>query len=281
MYPKILDLSEIEERTPVSLVGGKALNLGLLFRKGFPVPEGICLTTELTKSILDNKGRLKKGIERKLKAVFAKTFAGQIVAVRSSAAEEDSKRASWAGQYYSSLFVKKPEDFVSAVIKCLKSAESFQVAAYQTAIGLKGARSDMAILVQKMVEAEVAGVMFTLNPITDCKEEVVIQSTFGTGQPLVAGELTGDIYFLDREGKVLKEMISPKKFKVTLQGKEKVSEHQQQKNSLSRKELEALVSLGLQIEQFFGNHQDIEWAMTKGKIYILQARPITTPKRKE
>lgn len=281
MYPKILDLSEIKEGLPISLVGGKALNLGLLLQKGFPVPEGVCLTTELTKSMLDKKGRLKNTIRKELEAVFVKTFAGQIVAVRSSAVKEDSKRASWAGQYYSRLFVKEPEDFVSAVVKCLKSAESFQVAAYQTAIGLKGAQSEMAIVVQKMVEAEVAGVMFTLNPVTNCKEEIVVQSTFGVGQPLVAGELTGDIYFLNREGKVLKEIISPKEFQVTPQGKEKISECQQRKSSLSRKELEDLVSLGLQIEQFFGNQQDIEWAIAKGKIYILQARPVTTPNRKE
>ncbi len=180
---------------------------------------------------------------------------GGLVAVRSSASAEDSEAASYAGQQETYLEVSGAIDVRKRVIDCWASFFSERALFYR---GEKGSLDDlrMAVVVQKMIDAEKAGVAFSIHPVTRRKDRMLIEAVYGLGEQVVSGEVTPDHYVVDRKGR---EKKSETPHGGVLQGGE-----------LSR-----IAELALQLENHYGKPQDIEWAIFKNDIFLLQSRPIT------
>lgn len=240
-------------------------------------------------------------------------------AVRSSAISEDMPDASFAGQLDSYLNVKK-EDIPEKVVECWASYWNERAVKYRHDAGIEhletGIKTDtdnlksnidkdikplktkknttgIAVLVQKMVDADVSGVMFTSNPV-DGSDSVVIESTWGLGEAIVSGTVTPDIYSINRDGDILEENIKMKeKGYYLVDGKNLLKDipiNKKTQPSLNSHVLKELVDVGIKLENFFQVAQDIEWAadfkntkngQDKPEIYILQSRPVTTLKEKD
>jgi pyruvate,water dikinase len=239
----------LEAAADPDLVGGKAARLGEMLRAGFRVPPGFCLTTRAHEigTVPDDE----------LFAAHARLGAGP-VAVRSSGTGEDLPRASGAGQQDSVLGVDRSE-LAEAVRRCWESLESDRAAAYRRASGIGSAR--MAVVVQRMVDPAVAGVLFTANPVTGCRDEMVVDAAPGLGTAVVDGTTTPDHHVLNGRS--------------TAEG-----------GCLSRRQLAELEEVGGRLQEHFGAPQDVEWAFDRdGVLWLLQSRPITTlfplPERSE
>ncbi|MDO8443672.1 MAG: PEP/pyruvate-binding domain-containing protein [Candidatus Azambacteria bacterium] len=166
------------------------------------------------------------------------------VAVRSSATAEDSLSASWAGQLESYLNVTE-KNLLESIEKCRASIDSPRAKAYRTQKKLNKKKISVAVIIQKMVQSETSGICFTANPVTGDRNEMVIEAGQGLGEAIVGGKITPKTYIIN-------------------------------KKSIGFGNLSGLAKLCLEIEKLFKYPQDIEWAIAKGKIYILQSRPITT-----
>ena len=237
----IKDLKNIKKEE-VDLFGGKATNLGFLMQNGFNVPDGFCISTQIKK--LD-KGTKKEIIKRykKLKS---------LISVRSSATSEDSKDTSFAGQFDTFLNIKSEIELLKSIEKCWKSVKSERVVAYLKNKNLNNIK--MAVIIQKMINADFAGVIFTLDPISE--KNVLIEFVKGLGDKLVSGRITPTSYLVDRNS-----------FDITNK-----SDNTRMKESL----IKNLTKTALQIEELYNFPQDIEFAIQGNTIYILQSRPITT-----
>ena len=178
------------------------------------------------------------------------------VAVRSSAVAEDSEAASYAGQQETYLFVEGAEEVCGRVVDCWASFFSERALFYRSE---KGSLEDlrMAVVVQKMVDPEKSGVIFTVDPVRRRRDRMVVEAARGVGEQVVSGEVTPDHYTLDRKGKVKREKIVDDRV-------------------LTDEELQRLGDLGKQLEERHGVAQDIEWAIVGEEIYLLQSRPVTT-----
>lgn len=251
---KLVDLKEGD----FLQIGGKAENLRRLIQAGFNVPnKGFVLTVDDLRNWND--------IRNLASQEFEKTFIGTTAAVRSSAVCEDSKSASWAGQFKTSLFVLDRVGFLSAVDAFVVALNDRGIKAYgQVVNGDQQSDVNAALIVQEMVDAQISGVLFTANPLNGRRDEIVINSTFGIGESLVSGTVTGDIFVVGVDGKV-KEM----KFQ------------NENKRTLDDDLISHLHAIGKRIEDIFGSPQDIEWAIIDREIYILQSRPITVVSRHE
>lgn len=232
----------------VKEVGGKGASLGEMINADFPIPLGFVITTEA-------KGEIN---EQEIFKAFDKLNAER-VSVRSSAVAEDSSSASWAGQLETFLNVSK-EDLIEKIKECWGSIKSDRAVSYASDQNLSEDQLEVGVVVQKMVDAKSAGVMFTANPVNNDIEEVMIESVLGLGESLVSGSVTPDNFILDKEtGEIISKDIA------------------QVDESISEEELRELVEYGKKIEAHYGRPQDIEWAIDEnGKIWILQSRPITT-----
>lgn len=243
----IKKFNEISKES-VSLVGGKGASLGEMINAGIPVPSGFVITTD----------GFHEDIEQEALRAFDQLNAEK-VAVRSSAVAEDSSSASWAGQLETYLNVTR-EDLINKVKDCWNSINSERAKDYASQQNLSEDQMRVAIVVQKMVDAKSAGVMFTVNPVSTDRNEVMIESILGLGEKLVQGEIIPDNFIVDKE---------------TLEVKN--SDLQHEKQTISDDNIEGLVKLGKKIEEHYGKPQDIEWAIDEqNKIWILQSRPITT-----
>jgi pyruvate,water dikinase len=230
-----------------SLLGAKAANLGRLASAGFPVPPGFVVTTAA-------EGRLREAFSRMLEAAAA--LGAERFAVRSSGTAEDLEDASFAGQYETLLNVR-PEDVPEAVEQVFDSASASRVSAYkEDRAGATGeaTRSRMAVLVQAMVGADSAGVAFTANPVTGARGEVVITAVRGLGERLVSGEAVGDEWVV----------------RGTDASCTRASEA-----AITAEQAADIAALARRAEEYFGSPQDIEWAISAGRLYLLQARPMT------
>ncbi|HEY3447256.1 MAG TPA: PEP/pyruvate-binding domain-containing protein [Myxococcales bacterium] len=233
------------EKAASALAGGKATGLAKLLELGFRVPPGFVI-------IGGKPGELA---EEALKAYRA---LGGKVAVRSSALGEDGEQASFAGQYESVLNVEGELAFRKAVDHCLNSLHSPRAASYRTGGMATPGAKQMAVVVQRMVDAQAAGVLFTLDPISGRKDRMAVDAVKGLGEALVSGRATPDHYALSRDGKAVRTELA---------GSEAV---------LSEAQLAELVARAKQAEEGFGKPLDMEWAFdAKGELYWLQARPIT------
>ena len=227
----------------VETFGGKAANLMELRDAGFPVPDFF---------------PLGKSPYREEVLEMAVSICGEFpVAVRSSATAEDGETDSFAGQYETVLNVQDFDGLKAAIEIVLDSAKSDRVREYQEAKGLE-ADGEVAILIQKMVPAHIAGVMFTAEPVESDDTLIAIEAVVGLGDKLVGGEVNPDLYVVRKDDfKVVEQQVA-------------------KDGILTPTGIRQLSQMGLDIEKHFGCPQDIEWAVVKDSIFVLQARPITT-----
>jgi pyruvate,water dikinase len=260
----ILNLKGVT-RSETDLVGAKAANLGELAGAGFPVPEGFVLTTDAFDQFLADNGFDPGSSPGEVaSADFPEEFASGVLegvadigdvplAVRSSGTAEDLPDASFAGQYETVLGVRGADALLQAVAKCWSSAFSERVRAYRKAQGQQGAPR-MAVLIQRLVEADAAGVAFTANPVTGVRSETVVSAVRGLGERLVSGQATPDEW--------------------VVRGSEAICQ-QAPEEAIDAAQALAIAELARRVEGYFGHPQDIEWAIAGGKLYLLQARPVT------
>ena len=308
----VLWLDEVG-RGDAALVGQKAANLGAL-SKIVQIPRGCCLTTEIFRQFMKDNGiwdlimgylvktspETLPDIENASKVITSKIRESSLserykieilqkcqhlrtnpVVVRSSATAEDLARASFAGQYSSYLDVR-PEHLLKYIKLCIASIYSVRGIHYRMQVAVEEDNIGFAVLVQEIIDATTAGVMFTANPITSNRKEMVIEATYGLGELVVSGQVTPDYYTIDKSQLIVKERkIRPKREAMrVIMGYGIVTEHipigEQEKSSLSNDQINQLSQLGIAIEKYFSTPQDIEWAIDKhGTIFILQSRQIT------
>ena len=243
----------MEEKT----VGGKAYNLDILTKNGINVPKW-CVVN----SVEDN----------------FEVEEGKLYAVRSSAVGEDGSGNSFAGQMESYLYVK-PEDIKSRIQDVINSANSDRIKFYREQNRLSNSDIKVGVIIQEMINSEVSGVAFSSNPITGKRNEIVISSVFGLGEGLVSGELNADTYTIEN-GKITKNIVQkPNKIVFDEEkgfGTKQVENQNPSASSLTDEQINEIVSTVKEIVKIYNKPQDIEWAYEDGKLYILQARPITT-----
>jgi len=292
--------------------GGKGLNLSRLCRAGFPVPPGFILSTaayaafsqangldETIRGVLrparpDDPasleaasqairaqfaaGRMPPVIAAALTAALA-AMGGPAVAVRSSATAEDLPGLSFAGQQDTFLNVVGEKSLYRAVIDCWSSLWTARAIGYRARNGIDHESVALAVVVQEMVPSETSGVLFTANPLTGRRTEMVIDATLGLGEALVAGQVEPDHYVIDADGRLVSKTLGRKATVVrvragggTAAGPADAADRQ----VLDAAALQELARLGRQAADMFGAPQDIEWAGAGGQLYLLQSRPITT-----
>ena len=257
----------------VELSGGKGASLASMTLNGLPVPPGFVITAPAFAEAVDAEKLLDclkaQDLEgaravvaqtepprNLIKAAYEGLPQGVSVAVRSSACAEDGNDASYAGQQETYLFVETLDDVLDKVVECWLSFFSERALFYREH---KGDLHDiqMAVVVQQMVDAEKAGVMFTVDPVNHRRDRIVVEAARGVGEHVVSGEITPDYYTLDRKGNVKKSRVVDEQV-------------------LSAAELSDLVKMGLHLAELNGCPQDIEWAYDATGLYMLQSRPVTT-----
>nr|WP_295926824.1 phosphoenolpyruvate synthase [uncultured Dyadobacter sp.] len=314
MSAYILGFHEID-RSMLASVGGKGANLGELSRiEGIAVPEGFCITTEayqqLTgnseafhlllgqlaslkaddrKSISETSARIRKLIGEipvpkamgdEITKRIEQLGEGHAYAVRSSATAEDLPTASFAGQQETFLNIIGPGAILSHVSRCWASLFTDRAVTYRLQNGFDHARVSLSVVIQKMVFPEVAGIMFTADPVTSNRKVVSIDASFGLGEALVSGLVNADNYKVF-DGKVTGKKISAKKLAISALeegGTEEVEIEpgRQALPALTDEQILQLARIGRSIETHFGTPQDIEWCWIDGTFHIVQSRPITT-----
>ncbi|MGI6684180.1 MAG: PEP/pyruvate-binding domain-containing protein [Bacillota bacterium] len=294
MDEMILWLPDIKFRHQVSF-GSKAVNLGVIARE-MRTPPGFCLSSAAYFQTLKSLGILKKitnmaeevqgesldkinevsqdifqefanldlpeAIEAQLKDAYDQLRKGSehfLVAVRSSATAEDLPSASFAGQLDSFLNIESYPDMITAIKKCWASLWTPRAIHYRYQKGIGQSNIAMAVIVQEMIPAQAAGVMFTANPITNSRKEFYIEAVKGLGEGLVLGEKNADRYIVEKE---TLHIIS----KETIENYPYLTDFQ----------IKTLADHGAKLEFMYEEYQDIEWALYRGEIYLLQTRPITT-----
>ncbi|MBV7271840.1 pyruvate, phosphate dikinase [Clostridium sp. PL3] len=202
------------------------------------------------------------------------------VAVRSSATAEDLPSASFAGQHETYLGVYGKEEVFKYVKKCWASLWSPQAIAYRISMNFDHLEVDLAVVVQAMIASQAAGVMFTANPVNGNSDEILISAGYGLGESVVSGLITPDSFILTKEGKVKEKTLGSKEFSIRLTEKgtitEEVPKSKRKLFCLGDDEFMQLANLAKLVEKHYGSPMDTEWALLGGKIYLLQARPITT-----
>ncbi|AWE42251.1 PEP/pyruvate-binding domain-containing protein [Actinobaculum sp. 313] len=284
-------------------VGGKALHLAECARAGFPVPRGFCITTRAYRETLGSstaqiredaaKGRASLARNRILESVIPPTVQTAIctayrllgsppVAVRSSATAEDLAEASFAGQQETFLGVIGESAVLYAVRRCWTSLWSDRAVAYRKTQGIPDDALALAVVVQTMVPADTAGVLFTRNPVTGSEDTMLVNSSYGLGESVVTGLVTPDTFTLARRPPgVLTREIGRKETRIDASPgspptTRTVPEQDRGRQSITDKQLMRLLGLGEQVEAYYGCGQDIEWAFCGEELYLLQTRPITT-----
>ena len=258
-----------------SLFGSKAVGLGDAARQGLPVPPGVALSGDLVEAVASQDD---KAIEKLAEAIAA---LAPPFAVRSSAVDEDSSAASFAGQHLTVLNVHAATDVPGAVREVWWSANSDSAITYRQRVGLF-TRPSVGVVVQTLLNPSVAGVMFTENPVTGADERM-IEANWGLGEAVVNGLIVPDHFRLDRSGDVLERKAGRKRIAIrSLPNggtfEEELTAAQVNQLCLDDTQLAALSQLALQCEKVYGPRRDIEWAFQDGTLYVLQCRAITTGK---
>jgi hypothetical protein len=258
-----------------SLYGSKAVGLGNAARQGLPVPLGVALSGDLVEAVASGD---HKAIEKVAKAVA--TLSAPF-AVRSSAVDEDSAAASFAGQHLTVLNVHSATDVPDAIREVWWSANSDSAITYRQRVGLF-IRPSVGVVVQTLLNPDVAGVMFTEHPVTGADERL-IEASWGLGEAVVAGLVVPDHFRLDRSGRVLERKVGRKRIAIRSLPNGGTFEQQvppAQVNQLCLDDLQlaTLGELALQCEKVYGPRRDIEWAFQDGTLYLLQCRDVTTGK---
>jgi pyruvate,water dikinase len=315
--PALVYVRPFEElsRTDVDVAGGKGANLGELTRAGLPVPSGFVVTARTYLSALDAAGirdqlleiihnldpddsdALRQASERlqglvrgagmpeaARRAILEAYHAlgeGVAVAVRSSATAEDTAAASFAGMNETFTNIRGDEEVLDAVIRCWMSLWGKRVVSYRASREI-AEEPAIAVVVQRMVNSERSGVLFTADPATSDRSRIVIEAAFGLGEVVVSGQVEPDTYVVSKKsGKVLEARVGQKSHKI-VRGQDgrdqrlELDEHEREKRVLTDEELHRLADVGRRIEEHYGSPQDVEWAIEGQDTHIVQSRPITT-----
>jgi pyruvate,water dikinase len=277
----------------VARAGGKGASLARMSALGLPVPPGFVVSANELASVVDVEA-LRAALPDAVRAQeivraaqppaeIAEAYAAlgddPPVAVRSSACAEDSETASYAGQQETYLHVRGAQAVLDRVRDCWASFFSERAIFYRQKMGSLDDLG-MAVVVQRMVRSDVAGVLFTCDPVRGRRDRMVVEAVLGLGEAAVSGQVTPDHYILKRDGTVRKAQVSRQPFAVVpvesggTEERELGPEGGEPK--LGEDHLRALARLGDDLEQRLGGPQDIEWALEGGELYVLQARPVTT-----
>ena len=306
-------------RDDITLAGGKGANLGELIHAGFPIPPGFIITTAaydlllkktnlqsyladlIASHDLNDADSVKNFSQEIHTALHETSIPGEIteaigkacqeltrgaVAVRSSATAEDLPQAAFAGQQETFLNIQGEQEVLKAVRACWASLWSERAILYRAHQNVDQTAVKLAVVVQEMVPADAAGVMFTANPISGARDELVIDSSQGLGEAVVSGSVTPDHFIVNKRSGRVKEQQSGKR-EIVIRAKvgggtEQVSTHQEITGlaTLPTLALKRLWKLGVEIERHYGAPQDIEWAWVhdgskRGELFVLQSRPVT------
>ena len=302
--------------TDIPLVGGKGANLGELAHAGFPVPEGFCVTAHafrhfmqhvpnadalytmlemLDPTDLEAVRRAGQHIRQTIRATpipadiadailaaWRRVGTDEAYAVRSSATAEDLPEASFAGQQETYLNVRGETALLDAVRNCWASLFTDRAILYRAQNNFAHRDVALAVVVQRMIAADVSGIMFTADPLTGHRHTLAIDASFGLGEALVSGLVTPDTYRVDKRTRtIIERRIAEKEIAIWARpdgGTEQrpLPPEQRRAPVLTDEEILVLADLGCRIEAHYGRPQDIEWAIAAGRMYILQARPITS-----
>ncbi|MBU0619350.1 phosphoenolpyruvate synthase [Patescibacteria group bacterium] len=316
--PYIVDFKQID-KNDVALVGGKAANLGEMLQAGFPVPPGFALTASAYFHILeinnigpqiketfkftnvDRPEELNQASQRIKRLIKRATIPEDLVkqtirayeqlggsrlkhayvAVRSSATAEDLPGASFAGQQETFLNVRGEANLIEAIRGCWASLFEPRSIFYREQKGFDHFQVGISATIQRMIQSDISGIMFTIDPVKNDKTKIVIEAIWGLGEKIVQGTYTPDRYIVNKADlKIFFRQIIPQKKKLVLsrgQNKElKVKRSKINKVKLSDQQIITLAGLGQKIQQHYFFPQDIEWAIEKDRLYIVQARPVTT-----
>ncbi|MDF2758454.1 MAG: hypothetical protein K0S99_1086, partial [Thermomicrobiales bacterium] len=310
----VLGLQEIDQ-TQVAVVGGKGAQLGQLSRiEGIRVPAGFCVTTDAFRRVmadapsiddrLDRLSRLNpddREVVRTLSAEIRRILEGIAIpddlaaaitgalaglgeqaayAVRSSATAEDLPTASFAGQQDTYLNVVGPAAILRHVSRCWASLFTERAVTYRLRNGFDHRKVHMAVVVQRMVFPDAAGILFTADPITGNRKVAAVEASFGLGEALVSGLVNADVFTV-RDGEILTKAIGTKQLAIhalPAGGTQEVAiePDRQKQPALTDAQVVQLAQLGRRIEAHFGRPQDIEWCLADDGFQVVQSRPITT-----
>jgi pyruvate, water dikinase len=305
----------------IEQVGGKGASLGEMVQNNFPVPNGFVVTSEayfnfvketnIQAKIIEHIDSIDventQDLERKSKEVREliketpmpldikseimsnydllniqeNNSSNTLVAVRSSATAEDLPDASFAGQQDTYLNVFGKTELLKSVINCWASLFTARAVYYRKKQGFNTEKVGLCAVIQKMVQSNVSGIMFTADPTGDLNK-IIIEAGFGLGETVVSGSITPDNYIIDKKNmqKIENKKINKQEFMLTReQGQNleiKLGEGKSQMQKLDDEKIIELAEIGYRIEQHYNKPMDIEWAMEGNKLYIVQARPITT-----
>lgn len=301
------------DRNDLPRVGGKAANLGELAKMGAPVPDGFTVTAQAYFEFLKH-GSLVEKIKKELKDLDVednaaleqateavrthilasetppeitaeitrayRTLSGAkdiLVAVRSSATAEDLPEASFAGQQETYLNIKGTTEVLKAVKSAWASLFTPRATFYRKTNGFDHLKVGLAVPIQRMVSAEVSGVMFTVEPLTNNREQLTIEAVFGLGEGLVQGSFVPDRYAVDKKNlKIVERTIANQPFQIGPTGEIPVSKPYQNVQKIPDKIIKEVAEWGKKIEDHYQFPQDIEWVFSRNKVWIVQTRPVTT-----
>ncbi|MGC5327731.1 PEP/pyruvate-binding domain-containing protein [Brevibacillus sp. SYSU BS000544] len=278
---RIIPFSEAQAE---DAIGGKAKNLVLLYQSQFPVPKGFIIKSYAFELIHHkNQGPhliISELLRQEIEEAYQKYVTPPVV-VRSSCATEDLELASFAGQYETILSITS-DNLLESIKRCWLSIYQDHAQSYLTQrFSQVDEAPAMSIIVQELVNADVAGVIFSKNPITGNGNEIVINSNFGLGEAVGSGLVTPDFFILSKQGTSIRKMVlGEKECKIVHKqdGTHSVATTPEEKSSFSLRseQLHELQKVTVAIETLFGHPVDLEFAYKQGKLYILQARQITT-----
>ena len=320
--PRIIAWFKEVDKRDIPLVGGKGANLGEMTKARIPVPPGFIVTAEAYFYFLERAGLvdvvrhylepLDVGDSKKLQEVATQIkeaiasapmpaeiaeeirkayqkLGGGLVAVRSSATAEDLPEASFAGQQRTFLNIEGEEEVITAVQGCWASLFEPRAIFYRVQQGFDHFKVGIAVPVQRMVQSEVAGVMFTVEPMSNDNSKIAIEAAYGLGETVVSGEITPDLYIVDKPSLQIRDKnITRQEWQLVRNvTKEEIAENNvkvlippslQNSQKLTNEEIVSLASIAKGIEALYQFPQDIEWAKEGGRFYIVQTRPVTTLK---
>jgi pyruvate,water dikinase len=257
-------------------LGGKAVQLGAAIRAGVPVPDGMALPAALVAAVAAGDPAAVAELS------VVRDFLPGPLAVRSSCVGEDSAAASFAGQHLTQLNVRSLDQLVVAVAAVWRSGCSESVLAYRRKLGIERDPT-MGVVVQRLVDPEVSGVLFTRHPVTGADERV-IEASWGLGEAVVQGLVTPDRYRMSPAGDVLERSPGRKQIAIRAQpdgiaASEPVAAHLVEALCLDDRRLTSLHSLACRCEEAFPGPSDMEWAFADADLYLLQRRAITVAAR--
>ncbi len=313
----VVPLSKIR-KDDTSLVGGKGANLGEMIEAGFPVPNGFALTiyaydlflkdnviyskifellkdldvsdsnklTDIAKRIqtIIKNGEIPSNLIKETVSLYKKLSGFMnyaLVAVRTSATAEDMPKTSFAGMGDTILNVKGEANLLEAVKRCWASLFTARSIFYRVENKIPHEKVKISVIVQKMVQSSVSGVIFSIDPVTNEKDKIVIESVWGLGEMIVQGSVTPDKYVVQKETfKILSKEISDQNIQLIKKGLEtkemKVPQRLIGKQKITDEEIIKLAIYADRLQKHYYFPQDIEWAKEKGRLYIVQTRPVTT-----